>query len=195
MNDTTEIFHARSLTQVEFNNLLSALAPDAERAAHEYELIRRKLINFFLARQADDPETATDEVINRVARRITSGEQIQNMPAYFLGVARFYLKEIYKKNVRREIALKKNPPPTLVEPEIFADEPELLTGCFRKCLEKLTDEDRRLILGYYLEEKSAKIDNRRLLSEKIGIGINALRIRAHRIRARLEICIKDCQKK
>ncbi|MDQ6785884.1 MAG: hypothetical protein M3033_03580 [Acidobacteriota bacterium] len=195
MNDSTEIFQTRSLTQVELDSLLSRLAPDAERAAQEYELIRRKLINFFLAHQTTDPETETDEVINRVARRISAGEQVQNLSAYFLGVARFYLKEIYKRNVRREVALKKNPLPSQIEPDVSGDEPEELTSCFGKCLEKLPDEDRRLILGYYKEEKSAKIDNRKFLSEEIGIGINALRIRAHRIRARLEHCIKDCQTK
>jgi len=46
-----------------------------------------------------------------------------------------------------------------------------------------------LILRYYQGEQRAKIENRRALAERLGLTINALRIRASRIRSRLEACV------
>jgi hypothetical protein len=48
------------------------------------------------------------------------------------------------------------------------------------------------VLEYYRGEKKAKIDHRKKLAEKYEIALNALRIRAHRIRAQLYECVKDC---
>jgi hypothetical protein len=59
-------------------------------------------------------------------------------------------------------------------------------------MEKLTLENRKLLLDYYREEKRAKIEYRRQLAEQMGIAVNALRIRAYRIRASLQKCVEDC---
>ena len=47
-------------------------------------------------------------------------------------------------------------------------------------------------VGYYQEERRAKIELRQELADSLQIPLNALRIRAHRIRARLEQCITQC---
>jgi DNA-directed RNA polymerase specialized sigma24 family protein len=49
-----------------------------------------------------------------------------------------------------------------------------------------------LVLQYYQEEKGAKIEHRRAMAERLGIPLNALRIRAHRIRVALRDCVSDC---
>ena len=54
--------------------------------------------------------------------------------------------------------------------------------------------NRKLVLEYYRGEKKAKIDHRRSLAEQYGIALNALRIRAHRIRAALQECVETCIK-
>jgi DNA-directed RNA polymerase specialized sigma24 family protein len=59
-------------------------------------------------------------------------------------------------------------------------------------MERLTPDNRNLVLKYYQEEKRARIDHRKRLAEKLGIAVNALRIRAHRIRASLEECVQKC---
>jgi hypothetical protein len=48
------------------------------------------------------------------------------------------------------------------------------------------------VLQYYQEEKRAKIEHRKRLAERLGIELNALRIRAYRIRAELYECIRLC---
>ena len=59
-------------------------------------------------------------------------------------------------------------------------------------MQQLTVANRELVLQYYQEEKQAKIDHRRRLAEQLGIALNALRIRAHRIRASLQECVQNC---
>jgi DNA-directed RNA polymerase specialized sigma24 family protein len=66
--------------------------------------------------------------------------------------------------------------------------------CLERCLESLPAENRELILQYYLEEKRAKIDARKHLASQLGIPLNALRIRAHRIRGFLDQCVTGCMK-
>jgi DNA-directed RNA polymerase specialized sigma24 family protein len=59
-------------------------------------------------------------------------------------------------------------------------------------MQKLTPQNRDFVIQYYQEEKRAKIDNRRELAERLGIALNAVRIRAHRIRATLHECVRQC---
>jgi DNA-directed RNA polymerase specialized sigma24 family protein len=67
-------------------------------------------------------------------------------------------------------------------------------ACLEHCLQRLTPENRELVLQYYEDEKRAKIDHRKKLAEKLGIALNALRIRAHRIRLVLEQCVQECMR-
>jgi hypothetical protein len=52
--------------------------------------------------------------------------------------------------------------------------------------------DKNLIFRYYFGEERAKIQNRRALAEASGITLNALSIRACRIRDKLELCVREC---
>jgi hypothetical protein len=52
--------------------------------------------------------------------------------------------------------------------------------------------NREIILSYYQDERRAKIDRRKRLAEQLKISLDALRIRAHRIRKGLEKCIASC---
>jgi DNA-directed RNA polymerase specialized sigma24 family protein len=64
--------------------------------------------------------------------------------------------------------------------------------CLDRCLESLPPQNRYLIVNFYEEEKRAKIELRQDLADRLQISINALRIRAHRIRVSLEECISTC---
>jgi hypothetical protein len=61
-------------------------------------------------------------------------------------------------------------------------------------MEKVSEANRELVLAYYRQEKRAKIDHRKELAEERGMGMNALRIRACRIRAVLQKCVEDCRR-
>jgi DNA-directed RNA polymerase specialized sigma24 family protein len=56
----------------------------------------------------------------------------------------------------------------------------------------LTKENRELLLAYYQADKQAKIDARKEFAERLNIPLNALRIRAFRLRERLRLCVLEC---
>jgi DNA-directed RNA polymerase specialized sigma24 family protein len=173
------------LTPDLFEGLLDWLDPDREIAGEKYEHIRRALIKIFISNGRSSVEDLADEAINRVARKLNQiRADYQGDPSlYFYGVA----KKIVHED-RRKPAVKLPPPPSWNSEDDVDPEYE----CLEKCLQELTAQNRELVLQYYQEEKKAKIDNRRRLADKLGIAINALRIRAHRIRNSLELCVRTC---
>jgi RNA polymerase sigma factor (sigma-70 family) len=178
------------LTQEAFDGLLAALDPNRESAAERYEIVRRKLVRFFELRGSSFPEDHADEAINRVIRRLQSGEEVMDIDRYFYGVARLLLMEILREPGRQRTSLHEMTPAYVTTPE--PAEQSLREECFQRCLSTLPPETRELIVQYYLEEKRSKIKNREELARRLGIPPNALRIRAHRIRGRLEACVVDC---
>jgi hypothetical protein len=48
-----------------------------------------------------------------------------------------------------------------------------------------------LLIEYYKGEKGDRIRHRKLLARQLGIPPNALRIRVHRIREKLERCVNE----
>lgn len=174
-----------SLTKEQFDLLLAWLDPSLSRSGERYEAIRRKLITFFLNRQCDDAENLADETINRVARKVSElkesyeGEQAR----YFFGVARKVLLEHRRLQNKRV----QQPPPVPSRDEL---EPYLM--CLDECLAKFPPESRELILLYYKEQKKAKITTHKEMSDKLSIKAGALRARVHRIRVKLEQCVREC---
>ena len=76
-----------------------------------------------------------------------------------------------------------------------AEDSEQEYQCLDECLDRLTSTNRELILQYYTDESRARINNRKQLASRLGIGLNALRIRAHRLRDGLESCMEVCMEK
>lgn len=172
------------LTQEAFDALLAWLDPAREEAGQKYELIRLRLIKLFTCRGCREPEDLTDETINRVSKRLKDIEpEFVGDPArYFYGVA----NKVHMEYLRRR---PMSAPPVRDED---SENIEKEYACLEKCIETLTPDHRELVLQYYQEEKRAKIEHRRQLAEQLGIALNALRIRAHRIRASLQDCVKTC---
>jgi DNA-directed RNA polymerase specialized sigma24 family protein len=172
-----------TLTQELFDALLAWLDPDREEAGRKYEEIRLRLIKIFTCGGCFDPEDMADETINRVSQKLSEIQSTyEGDPArYFYGVA---------KNVRLESQRPKPIPEPPPKPDTDTLEKEY--ACLEKCIEKLTQSNRELVTQYYQEEKRAKIDHRKQLAEQFGIALNALRIRAHRIRTALQQCVQSC---
>jgi DNA-directed RNA polymerase specialized sigma24 family protein len=72
------------------------------------------------------------------------------------------------------------------------DAQEHRVECLRRCLGKLSPEDRDLILEYYEGDKRVKILNRKQLTERLRLNMNTVRTRALRIRQRLQACVETC---
>src|SRR6266550_6910983 len=82
-----------TLTQEAFDRLLASMGGDRESAGEQYLETRSKLVRFFEWRGTSFPEDHADETINRVAKRLSEGEHIRELPKYFFGVARLVLLE------------------------------------------------------------------------------------------------------
>ena len=172
------------LTQESFDALLTWLDPKPDEAGRKYEDIRRRLIKIFTCRKCFEPEDLTDETMNRVARKLPeivadyAGEPI----AYFYAVA----NNVHKEYLRRKPV--PSPPPLPIDSEDIERE----YACLESCIQTLTPLNRLLVVQYYQKDKAAKIENRRQLAERLGIALNALRIRAHRLRLVLQECVQAC---
>ncbi|HSP62455.1 MAG TPA: hypothetical protein VLQ90_05690, partial [Pyrinomonadaceae bacterium] len=161
---------------------------DRDCAGAIYQETRGKLTRFFEWRGCPFPDDHADETINRVAKRISEGEDILDLPKYFFGVARLLFLEIQKERARELQALNHLPAAVSGEP----DSREQGLDCLRHCLESISSKQRDLIIGYYQGEKNNKIKNRQRLSESLQIPINTLRMRALRLREQLEKCVENC---
>lgn len=173
-----------ALTQEAFDRLLGALGEDRDRAGERYVEIRSNLVRFFEWRGCPFPEDHADETMNRVAKRLDAGEEIRNPSGYCIGVARMLLLEINKERAREQQALGEMASVQADAPD--ASESEAHIECLRACLQKLSADNRELVIEYYQGEKRARIERRKRLSEKFGIPINTLRMRALRIRETLQ---------
>ena len=179
-----------SLTQEAFDKLLVALGGDRESAAQKYLEIISNLVRFFEWRGCSFPEDHADETINRIAKRVAEGEEILNYSGYSLGVARLLLLEINKGRQREQLALAEIGQASEFYEE--ADDGERRLVCLRSCLQTLTTDNRDLILEYYQGEKGEKIQNRKKLMDRLGIPVNTLRMRALRVREKLQSCVEEC---
>src|ERR1044072_6404222 len=186
--------HARqkwTLPQDSFDRLLVALGGNRDSGGEKYLEIRSNLTRFFEWRGCSFPEDHADETFNRLARKIDEGEQILNPGGYAMGVARLLLLEILKSRQREQTALNEIGTASDAYVATVDDEEDGLE-CLRHCLQTLSADNRELILQYYQGEKSEKIQNRKKLLDRLGIPVNTLRMRALRLRERLQSCVEEC---
>jgi DNA-directed RNA polymerase specialized sigma24 family protein len=180
------------LSQSAFQKLLTWLDENSESGGQRYVVIRRRLVQYFDRKNCSSPHELADETLNRVARRLEEeGEIIGNTPSQFcFNTARYIFLESLRRKEHNEPLHE-----DLANSAQFQEEGEweqLRSNCLEKCLQTLDPEERIVILGYYQGERRVRIENRKLIAAKLGVSMNALTIRASRIRIKLESCIRKC---
>jgi len=181
----------KSIPPKSFEEILAWLNPDRDEAANIYVQLRNDLTKIFAWNRCADPEGLTDEAFDRVSRKVYEVRQnFEGDPKlFFYGVARNLIKESPKR-VKKQVSLVDTDLPA---PEAVEDESaKMREECLHLCLQKLGAEKRQLILDYYAKEKQAKIDHRTEMARQLGISVETLRVRVHRIRGTLETCIERC---
>jgi len=83
-------------------------------------------------------------------------------------------------------------PPQPPPPPPDARRAELEYRCLERCIERLSEEDRALLLREYGAKGRTQAERRKALADELGISLNALRIRVYRIRVALKECIEKC---
>lgn len=183
------------LTQDAFDTLLDWLDADRERAGRKYEEIRVRLIKIFTCRGCSEAEELADETINRVVSKIheIAADYVGDRTPYFCAVSqKVYLEHLRKVRVRQADVEVESVSDDAVPISNLANDIEPVYECLEHCLDHLPSPNRTLVVQYYQQEKHAKIEHRRRLALELGIAVNALRIRAHRIRLSLQQCVRDC---
>jgi|SRR5215213_3762267 len=178
-----------------FEEILTWLNPDRDVAATMYVQLRHDLAKIFAFRGCTDPEGLTDEVFDRVAKKVheVRATYIGDPRLYFRAVANNLVKE-YLKRAKNQVSLEEPELPEPTTTESDEDDAENMEECLRSCLQKLSADKRKLIVDYYAKEKQAKIDHRSELAQEFGISIETLRVKVYRIRVSLQECIERCLK-
>jgi RNA polymerase sigma factor (sigma-70 family) len=190
-----------SLNQDALRRLLNWLDGGAESDGQAYLAMRRRLTDYFARKNCPAADDLADETLTRVARRLEEeGITRAETPArYCYIVARFvFLEHLRETRSQRTVAhgsgdvAPEPPAPSAADDGEAADTREKRFACLQKCLDELDPLNRRIITRYYIGSQRVKIDNRRELAASLGLSVNALAIRACRIRTRLEACVPRC---
>lgn len=194
MNVVSPLKKSQEISPAVFAQFLALLAPEPEQAGEVYEELRQMLTKFFECRSVAFADDLTDEVFNRVMRRVSEGEVLTNIPGYCFSVARFIILEQARAPENKRVDFEALPP--LAAPDNRNNETDdLRLACLRSCLSALTEENHALIVEYYQDIKRTKIDVRQQMTLRLGVSRNALTNRMLRLRTKLEKCMTRCVKK
>ena len=180
------------LTQNSFRQFLDWIDGGTDSGGQRYMEIRRRLVSYFDRKNCSFADELADETLNRVARRLEEeGTIAGDTPAHYCYiVARFVFLESLRGKYRHESLPDRLSSPADSHEEI--QESERRSGCLDQCTQNLEIHDRDLIISYYQGSQRVKIDNRKAIAARLGVTMNALSIRACRIRDRLEGCVRKC---
>ena len=186
-------------TGTSFSRLLDWLDEGCDSRGERYLEMRRRLAAYFDRRSRPAPDLLADETFDRISRTLEKSGCIQVTPParYCYVVARFVLLEDIRRG-DRNVPYDETRPALHRGPEGAAGldaGTERALDCLSHCLERLKTPDRELIVDYYRDAKRERIDRRRRLAATLGITMNALGIRAWRLRASLESCVAACRKR
>ena len=189
------------LTQFAFARLLEWLDNGVDSHGAQYLEMRRRLVTYFDRRNRSDADELADETFNRIARTLEQTGFIATTPParYCYVVARFVFLENHRRDRRfvpfnepRDSGGSEPRRVGLVEPD---DGPAIQTqrlDCLDRCLEELRPEQRDLAIEYYRDVRRQRIERRRDLARRLGITMNALAVRACRLRDALMTCVEGC---
>jgi DNA-directed RNA polymerase specialized sigma24 family protein len=191
----------RGLTEVAFSRLLSWLDNGEESSGGTYLEMRRRLVLYFDRRNRWDADELADETLNRIGKTLEATGAIAVTPParYCYVVARFVRLENFRRQ-RLQVSIEEShgaEVSALPEPaHLVADEGlairEHRLDCLERCLDQRKPDQRQLVVDYYRDEQR-QIERRRDMASRLGITMNALSIRACRIRGSLEACVESCR--
>ena len=177
--------------------LLTWLDPDRDEAWEKYQEIWERLIKIFTWNGCKDVEELAGEVMKRVEPKVPElmekFSEEEDPARYFYGVAQILVRENRRTAARfsefeEESGLGVVAYP--VEPDAV-DVYELKLGHLDHCLDQLSERDREIVLQYYQFDSESKLADRKRLAERFSLTMNALWIRASRLRTRVRNCVRE----
>jgi len=170
-----------------FSRLLTFLCPeDPDEAGRRYLRLHQKLEGYFQFRGVADSIAASDEALDRAARRIAEGADVPDINKFCLGIARFIIKESWRFNNRESAAFLQ-----------FLEQHDRPSGdvdrfsLMKLCFEQLPREDSDLLNSYCAPPPGrARATHRLELAEQLNCKVTNLRVRVTRLRRDLDDCVK-----
>lgn len=200
MSSRETLREEEGLTQLAFSRLLEWLDDGVDSQGETYLEMRRRLVMYFDRRNRLSADELADETLNRIGRTLENTTITIRPPArYCYVVAKFVLLEDFRRE-RQHVALDESRSEASAIGARLArvDDGMALTErrleCLDRCLDELKPEQRELVVDYYRDTRRQKIERRREIAKRLGISMNALGIRACRIRSQLETCVETCRK-
>jgi len=181
-----------------FKNFLAWLDNGQDSEGRSYLEVRRRLVGYFDRKGCLSPDELADETLVRVSRRLEEEGSIESdTPAHFCYItARYVFLESLRKSPEMTVPLDERTweaAAAVNEPvDEVSNSKEVMLICLESCTSKLDISSRELIFAYYFGQAREKIDNRRSMAVKLGVSVNALAIKACRIRTKLEACVGKC---
>jgi len=174
-----------------WDGFLAALGSSKEAAKRRYHELRGRLIRLFEIRGLSACEDLADETLERVANKLAAGEIVhaEDPTRFVCGVARLVAFEARRRQGRTR---------PLPESDILATPPprdrevDRLHACLDHCMAELDAESRGHLLEYHSGDGQARIAGRKRMAERLGVSLNQLRVRLHRLRGELERCLDTC---
>lgn len=173
------------LTPDSLGRFLTLLDQDVSVAAQRYERLRLKLIRLFEWRKCLGPEDLADMTIDRIVRRLEEGVELgsKDVERYSSGVAHNLFLEQLREYRRRDDNARPSQLEWLLSQHTTT---ELNLQTLERCLGELPADERELILRYYCGDHAQRIRNRSALAVEMGLSPGNLRIKAFRLRTKLE---------
>lgn len=165
-----------------FGEFLRRVEPRCPTSEERYKQLRLKLVKFFSWKGCEDAEGLSDETISRFVKNLGEREiatAITYSVVYAIAVNLYREYSRTKKKENRVYIESDEPAPS--RPEDI--------DCRAECLQRLPREHLMLLEDYYSGQ------SRENVAQALGISINALRLKVHRLKAQLQSCYQDCVRK
>jgi len=172
----------------DFERLLQWLGPDRDLSAKKYVELHAHLSKWFSLKGCNRPEDLSDEVFNRIAKRVRprSPEAWDIRP--LLGFAYYVFREHWREEIRLVVDVDPDREGASTNDTALA---ELRALCLEVCLQRL-GEDGQLIRDYHKYPPGQKVEHRKAMAEARQSTLNAIRLRVSRLMPNVESCVKEC---
>ncbi len=193
-----------TLTASAFEHFLQHLDAQREAAARKYLSLHAKLVLWLEHRQCGNAPELASRTLETVAARMFEDVlwQPDDLMAYCVGVAKNHLLHYRRELVLRQASFAEVPLHFEAQQAREAqrdvmekDAQEKRATCLRHCWQRLDADERRLLEQYYHEDWQQQLHQRQQLAARLRLTENALRTRAHRLRAALRDCMKRCEER
>jgi len=146
---------------------------------------------FFIGRSCGPDSEALADVtlLDRLARKLDEGEKIRNFLYYSKKIADLVCKEYFKdreklRNAARDLMYLNE------SVQEFEEKVNLRRECQESCVGSLPKPQRQLMIDYYIMGR-----DRAALAEELGLVIDTLRSRIHRLKIILAKCVEECRQR